>query len=59
MAKWAQIKKKKKKKHGLVAVSAEGTLTQTALQGEAHAVLLPSEPALVKESLESYFNQQD
>lgn len=53
-------KETNKKKQSLVAISTQGPLTQT--QGEActelpaGTVFLPSEPALIEECLESYFN---
>ena len=60
MTNWAQIKRK-----SLAAISKQRPLTQTALQGQAYTelpaclVFLTSEPVLIKESLELYFNQWD
>ena len=65
MAIWAQIKtnKQQQQKQSLAAISAQGPLIQTAIQGEAcselpaQTMFLPCEAVLVKEFLESYFNQ--
>ena len=54
---WAQFK------NSLAAISTQGLFMQSTLQREACTELpacttrLPSEPALIKEFLESYFNQ--
>lgn len=53
----------KNNNNSLAAVSTQGPVMQTELKGEActelpaHTVVLPSEPALLKELLESYFIQ--
>ena len=69
VAKWAEIKEQTTK-NSLAAISTQGPLMQSAHQWEACielpvsgtelpacAVLLPAEPALVKEFLETYFKQ--
>ena len=65
--------KKKKKTWTLAAISAQGPLVQTVLHREDHALalpasalldclpalFLPSKQVLIKEFLESYYNQQN
>lgn len=64
LANWAQILKTNKKQ-SLATISKQEPLTQAMLQGETctdlpvYIVFLTSEPALIKELLELFFNQYD